>query len=281
MKKASISLVAVSFMLLLVTGCATVSENRLHVAVADIDEDNPSLKFYRITIRASAINKDANLHTGFFDAKMLRDYLGEVPMVSQSVAPAPIAAQQSNVVNNLRGATAISDGAPAVVPGGDTAPVAAGKAQNMVFIRDGNGKTWRPVDPNYLFTIVCGTDVKALVAAINSYSDNQVAGKLLGRMAARVAAGDASETAEVSEKAASAAMVSTQELAQQLRSVASEVNKLKADDNATPEQVLRIILEAARASAQTLKQPDNFFVGPAANGFDLAEQVYEKLRNMK
>src|SRR5207248_2097652 len=59
-------------------GCTSTQTTRFHVAVANIDQEDPELKFYRVTIRAKASNVSAALQTGFYDANAVRELYGEV-----------------------------------------------------------------------------------------------------------------------------------------------------------------------------------------------------------
>ncbi|WP_438481592.1 hypothetical protein [Oleiharenicola lentus] len=122
----------------------------MHLAVADIDKIEPTVKFYRLTIKASSSNLKSTLRMGYYDANTLRDAFGEVRAASR-----PQDSQRNT--------------------------------GELAFAFDPATKAWRYVQPSELFTIIYGADAQALEGAIKAYADSDEAGQTLGRLLAAAA----------------------------------------------------------------------------------------------
>ncbi|MCL4694026.1 MAG: hypothetical protein KJ060_16125 [Candidatus Hydrogenedentes bacterium] len=71
---------------LVLVGCQTKAQQQLYFAATDLDDSDPRLKFYRITIKGKSRNMNSHLETGFYDASAVRGLYGEV---SDAGKPAP------------------------------------------------------------------------------------------------------------------------------------------------------------------------------------------------
>ena len=240
---------ALSTMLVLVgfvffTGCAMRSENRIHLAVADVDSTNSTLKFYRVTVKAKSSNKNAALQTGFFDANAVRDLFGEVKKP-----------ETSNESVSIKGGSSIG---------------------SYSFRYDPATERWELIPPNHLFTILFGADAKALAQVIKTYASSDETGVLLGRLLA------GTSNNEVAVEAISAEQMSEQmrAKAQDLASAIKAANDKISSTTIKPDELAQELLKIAQRSVSNLGSGVMLGTDPT-NGFVQAEAVYQTLTQSK
>ncbi len=161
---------------LLVLGCQTATTQRMYFAAVNVDEDNPTVKFYRISINAKARNLTADYRAGFYNATAVRELYGEVPP-----------------------------------PGTSQPPDATTNAGQFMVAYDPATKQWQSINDS-LFTIFYGANSKAMGEAVSIFAKNQKSGEQFGKLLASAVGGDAyqdsldAEAQIAQEKANSAAI---------------------------------------------------------------------------
>src|SRR5688572_23421721 len=58
--------------------CTTVQRQQLYFAAAGIDDPDPTVKYYRVTIQARSTNAEMGYNAGFHDGQAVRALFGEV-----------------------------------------------------------------------------------------------------------------------------------------------------------------------------------------------------------
>jgi len=59
-------------------GCVSTQRSQMYFAAVDVDDENPEVKYYRVTTQARASNKKLEYVAGFHDAKAVRQLYGKV-----------------------------------------------------------------------------------------------------------------------------------------------------------------------------------------------------------
>jgi len=161
-------------------GCTSYQSMRLHYAVVNIDEPNPQVKFYRVTLRGYSSNVKANMNTGYYDANTLRYLYGDVQRDSGSGSATgagltALASPSSTLKNNIP-------------PG------------QVVVQFDPATRTWSQVPSTSLFTMIYGADSQALSDAIKAYAQSGKTGDTMGALFARATGGDSFDQAVTAEQ---------------------------------------------------------------------------------
>lgn len=232
----SIAALAVAF---LAAGCGSTQRMRLHVAVADVDDPNPTIKFYRVNIRARSSNVKTDLQTGYYDANAVRKLYGEVKKPAE--------------------------------PG--TAPSKVGTHQ---FVYNGRNGRWEPMSEDQLFTVVFGADAKAIAAEIKTFAESDQTGQQMARLIAAAAGRDVFIEAVAAEQLESQQRAKVKALYTALKERKAEADKL--DDSVTPEKLGQLLLKTAQEAARQLGASTQFRTESSTNGFQDAKQLYEVLK---
>ncbi len=152
----------------LAAGCMTMQTQRVYFAAADLNDNNPcpSLKFYRATIKAKAMNKKTHYQSGFYNANAVRELFSEVSFPTQGT---PVSTTN---------------------PG----------AYSLAF--DAKTGTWQVVGKDSLFTVFFGADANALATQVEAFAKADEDGLLLGRLMVAATVGDDYRAAQSAEDAA-------------------------------------------------------------------------------
>lgn len=232
-------LYAVLSIAMLGTGCGSTQRMRMHVAVADVDAADPSVKFYRINIRARSSNVKSDLQTGYYDAGAVRHLYGEVKKPAEA----------------------------------GTTPSKVGTHQ---FVYNGKKKRWEPMSEDQLFTIVFGADAKAIATEIKTFAESDQTGQQMARLIAAAAGREVFIEAVAAEQLESQQRGKVKALRTALQERKSEADKLA--DTVTPEALGQLVLKAAQEAAKQLGSSAQFRTDTSANGFQDAKQLYEVLK---
>jgi len=227
---------------LLSTGCGSTQRMRLHVAVADVDDPNPAIKFYRVNIRARSSNVKTDLQTGYYDANAVRQLYGEVKK------PAEI----SNV------------------------PSKVGTHQ---FVYNSKNQRWEAMNDDQLFTVVFGADAKAIAAEIRTFAESDQTGQQMALLIAAAAGQDLLVEAVAAEQLEAEQRAKVKALNAALEECKTEADKLT--DAVTPEELGQLLLKAAQNTSTLLGATAKFRTDKSNNGFQDAIQMYTALKGSK
>jgi hypothetical protein len=227
------------FLSLFASGCSSTQVSRFHVAVADVNDPNPKVKFYRITIQAKASNVHATLQSGFYDANAVRQLYGEV---RNSGTDSPTSDQ-------------------------------VGVHQ---YVYNSFAKVWEPLEDKELFTVVYGVDAKAIASEIQAFAASDQAGTQFARLLAGASIGDTYNTVLAAEQKEAKARANVNALADALAAKKDSLDKL--DQNGNPGDWSKLLLEAAQEVAKQLGSSTVFRSTPT-DGFKDAERFYENLNH--
>lgn len=227
---------------LLGSGCATRQVMRFHVAAADVEAPNPELKFYRITIKSKASNQKASLETGWYDARAVRELYGEVA--------------SGGVPRNQN-----------AVPG-----------QHRFLLNPRTGR-WQPAEDSELFTIVFGTDAKAIAQTIRTYAESQETGDAFSRLLA-ASSGRGLHIEKIrADQLEQAGLDQLKTLVASVKVKSDEVAKLPPDAN--PTAIGQKLLAIAQAVVASLGSDKVLRTDSVANGFADAAQQLEIVNQAK
>lgn len=187
------------YVLLCLSGCATHQKSTLYFAAADLNNTNPDLKFYRLTINTCAMQSKTQLQAGFYDANAVRMLNGEKLVGDTEVfkqEPLPLPKQETPKAETPTPVTPKdgSAGAASSPEKQSAATANAGAAQSsqppstptqpIVFLDPKTG-TQRTVEPDKVFTIVFGANADELAKQIEAfYSGSELGDKMGNLMAA-------------------------------------------------------------------------------------------------
>lgn len=153
----------------LASGCASTQYQQHYLAAADIEDEDPTLSYYRVTSKAKVNNKEMEFLAGFYDANAVRQLYGQV-------GPAP--GGNTHSVRGTSGPTAIS--------------------------YDPETGTWQPFNEQ-VYTIIYSADASAIAKQIKHFATSETVGKQLGSLMASAVVGDELVEAEDREAEISAA----------------------------------------------------------------------------
>jgi hypothetical protein len=241
MKSISV-LIASLTVALLATGCGSTQRMRLHVAVADVDDPNPAIKFYRINIRARSSNVKTDLQTGYHDANAVRQLYGEVKKSAE--------------------------------PG--TAPSKVGTHQ---FVYSGKSGRWEAMNEDQLFTVIFGADAKAIATEIKTFAESDQTGQQMSRLIAAAAGRDVFIEALAAEQLETEQRAKVKTLHSALKERKAEADKLT--ETVKPEELGQLLLKSAQETAKQLGASTQFRTDNSTNGFQDAKQLYEVLKGSK
>lgn len=231
---------------LLLAGCATSQEMQIHLAAANVDRDdaNPTVKFYRLTIKGSSTNTKSNLETGFYDAAALRTLYGDVGK------------------EGIAGTTDRSVG-------------------SIMLRYDKDNKTWQGLPSNELFTIIYGADADSIAKAVSTYGKSQKVGEALGRLIARSAGDDQSKEAVAAEQTQADTAKDAVALAGATKTASDNLKAAAEGEDAaqrTPATVRAELLHLAQEVLARLGSGTNL-AADDDKSFDKLRSAYEVLKD--
>ncbi len=214
--RSGVELAAVALVVAVFTcaaGCTSTQENTWYFAAAQIPTHDAAeankpvqLKFYRVKVKAYALNGKTELLTGLYPADALHDLFGEVKKPGDKPPdPAPANPQPSEGQTPPKGGggehdmtTTGADGA--TQPANTTTP----KLSSSIAF-ECNAKTGElsVIPANARFTVLYGVNAQAIAQQISSFADADTTGNQLGSLlVAATGAGPAKISADAAEKAA-------------------------------------------------------------------------------
>jgi hypothetical protein len=221
-------------------GCTTSDNNTIYFASANISPDKPTLTFYRVKIKGKSTLMKTDLQTGFYDANAVRALFGEV-------------AKDTSGKNDY-----------------------TGLGQYQLIFENGQ---WKVMDPQELFTIVYGTDAKALTGVIKTYAGNNKLGEQIGSLFL----GAAINTEEY--KRSSEAEFQADQSQKMNKTLAEDVNLIKesisTDTVKISDNLTKPLLSAAQKIANRLGCSETFDVEKPDEGFKQARDYYKTLKGGK
>lgn len=183
-------------------GC-TRQKNRMYFAAVDMDDPDPTVKFYRITVKATSNSQATELLTGYFDGNSLRQLYGEIVDTRSSVEPKA----QS------------------------TTPTAA------VYQLKGSNAPLQRIGHNDLFTVFYGTNATAMAQQVQTVGNSTNTGKQFASLLAAATLGEdyleASRQTHLFESRSSSAKLAIAELKKIKEQLEAARKDLEKSENAT------------------------------------------------
>jgi hypothetical protein len=225
---------------LVLTGCTTQQKVRFHLAVANIDSDNPDLKFYRVTIKAKASNVKSDLQAGYYDANAVRQLYGTI---------------STNVAT----------------------PQDGSRIGTHQFVFDPATKQWSAIPDDQLFTIVYGVSAKAIAATIKAYNDSDQTGQQLASVIVAAAGRDSYMQAIGTEQLQRDERSKLSSLTSQIKDLADKAAKLPS--TATPKDAGAVAVQAMQDTAQQLGSSIQLDSNDLAGSLQKAQQLLDVLQS--
>jgi hypothetical protein len=219
------------------SACSGVSTGH-YFAVADLNDPNSELTFYRVTINANSFLTTSQYSSGFYDADALHQLFGEVKKPDS----------------------------PAVKSAGTLQP---GTLQLKCNAK-GNCEVG---GANDRFTVIYGVNADAIADQIRLFAENENTGKQIAALLAASMAADTFERTVAAEQNTEQVKTNAAALAKQLKSLAEEIGTAKA-----PETVRGALLRAAQQASQKAGSSAVFDAKDINKGFTQAEAAYEALQ---
>lgn len=170
-------------------GCQTSQSTRYYFAAASMDDANPTVKFYRVTVSGCSFNSRAEMQTGWYDAAALHDLFGQVSGISAE---------------------------------------ANGKRSCMMEY-DGAESAWKVVDGDKRFTVIYGANADALADQVRLFAESDAAGAAFGQLLAGALAGRNFETGAIAERNLAVARKANADIAAKLKEIAGKLDPANKD----------------------------------------------------
>jgi hypothetical protein len=188
-----------------------------YLAAANLDAKPPTLKFYRINIKAKATNKNAEFQSGYYDANALRSLFSEVTKDASG--------------------TGQKDARPGTY--------------NMTF-KDGK---WQKVNQESLFTVYFGADASKMAGQVSAFADAEATGRDFGRLFGAAVLGDKYLKIEEVNSAAVDRDLKLKALAAGLREISADLKQNNPQGDALSEKILTATLLIANVLGPNVGLP--------------------------
>ncbi len=222
---------------LFLTGCYGVSTQH-YFAMADLNDPNQDLTFYRVTINAKSFLTTSQYSSGFYDADALHQLFGEVKKPEPAGGKAGFGTLQAGAVQLMCNAK-------------------------------GNCEVG---GANDRFTMIYGANADAIADQIRVFADSDNTGKGIAALIAASSSADAFERTTAADQNTAQVRKNAAALATQVKSLADGI--AKAD---TPDAIRKILLQAGQFASQKAGSSTIFNTSDLDKGFTEAQATYDAL----
>lgn len=219
------------------SACSGVSTQH-YFAMADLNDPNQDLTFYRLTINADSFLTTSQYSSGFYDADALHQLFGEVKKPEPAggkAGPGTLQAGAVQLICNAKGSCEVGGA-------------------------------------NDRFTMIYGANADAIADQIRVFAESDNTGKGIAALIAASSAADAFERITAADQNTAQVRKNAAALATQVKSLAEGI--AKAD---TPDAIRKILLQAAQSASQKAGSSTIFNTSDLDKGFTEAQTTYDVL----